>query len=653
MLLNDILRWILKGLPNFQEGTDADLERRRENVTKYTLWCFCFTTLIICFLQPSWYLFSMTRRYFRISYKIKHRLLRQHMWVHRLKIYHNKSLQQFLIWTIVCTVFSVYGARQDLLQITKRFGRVSVALMPPLLFLTLKPSPLPHTLYLTLLPLHKWISRIVVLAAVVHTLLYVYYMHSKGVLLLKMKKLANIYGVAAMALLILIAVTSLRAVRRINFKLFYIVHYLSTWASIFCVYLHARPGVPYYTALNCVVLVGQILYRLAHTSTTIPKITHISPSLTLFEFPLSDLAKLPILPSSHVRIQIRSKNVWKRIFNNTVPLTHPFTLVNLPTEDPVRLLIRTGNFTLLQGEEYDITGTFEPVLNFISKDPLPWASMNPYQIRSAQLKCSPLHYIINAQTVLICVGGSAISFGLPLLRILNFNGVKVRLLWVTRDYRDLKFLNYHKNYLEGLEIYISGNIENDQDLQLDYYDQDDDIENMMNETNFLNTGLTETNALVPNNHNSTTYGSTSDNDEIDFTNSFKRKKSKSQLNLDNLFIEQSTHRLKLQDVFRKSVEVEPPLESPEITKIKIPSCVKVSYGRPKLDSSHLQWCLEKECDSEVDLADNQCPIHEEQDISSALSQVWIVAAGPQGLVENSRRWATDCGLRFHAESFVI
>ena len=62
----------------------------------------------------------------------------------------------------------------DLTYLVKRLGRVAVALLPISYFLTLRPSPLPQTLYLQLLPMHKILTRLVVLFVTLHAFIYVY-----------------------------------------------------------------------------------------------------------------------------------------------------------------------------------------------------------------------------------------------------------------------------------------------------------------------------------------------------------------------------------------------------------------------------------------------------------------------------------------------
>lgn len=682
--LNNTINHIKDNLPYFDEN--ADRVTRYINTQKYSRWTFIFTVVLLCICKPSWSILSLTRRYFEVSHIVRHHIFSPNSRFHRIRIYHNRSFQRCLFWCSLCFVGSFYASNKDLLQITKRLGRVAVALMPALLFLTLRPSPLPQSLYLTLLPIHKWVSRIVVLASFLHSVLYIWYMYLNGSLYVKIWKLANLYGVFSMILFIVLAVTSLRKVRRIHFRLFYYTHYICTWLVVIFIHLHARPGVPYYTTMNCAILLYQIIYRTMHTSVVTPNIIPLSPTLTLVEFPLSKLKHKPILPSCHVRINIYNKNLIKRWFMNIVPIQHPFTIVSLPTDETVRLLIRNGNFPLIHNSKYYVTGAFEPILTFIKKPGQLriGRDLNPFTISSYSLMQSPLRYIINAKRVLICVGGSAISFGLPLLRILNFNGVNVRFIWVSKDYRDLKLLTYFKCNFEGMEVYVSGDIASDQEIELDYHEGQNSNKTVVNNPSHLSPmtgGTTESSALLsnigPSSYNALTQETSDTNatDEIDFTSSFmaKKKRSISQMRLDNK-VSESRSRLASGDIFRKPVILEPPLSTPKDeylsgqpldeeatpstcridSKIKIPSGVKVFYGRPQLDNTDYEWCLQKECvqDSSVKncCAGIRGAIQGDLDL---LSQVWVVAAGPKGLVNSTKHWATDGGLRFHEESFAI
>ncbi|CDH10797.1 related to ferric reductase transmembrane component 8 [Zygosaccharomyces bailii ISA1307] len=706
-LLYRIMRWLHSKTPSFDNNMDKNL--RRQLVMEYTRLCFFFTCFLIVVVLPLWNTLSMTNKFFRITRFLKHRVLKTHSRFYHLGIYHNQSLQQGTFWFLVVGIFTLAGSHQDLIQIMKRMGRISVALMPPLLFLTLRPSPLPETLYLALIPIHKWISRVVVLESLLHTFFYLWYMYQKSTLS-KTKKPANIYGIIAMLLFILIAVTSLKGVRRRNFRLFYYVHYVSAWATVVLLHYHARPPVPYYTFLNVAILIGQIAYRVSHTRVTTITTLKISPSLTLVEFPRDDLSCEPVLPSGHVRLSLQHGNWLQWIFHQLVPLQHPYTMASLPTDRTIKLIVRNSHFPLVSNAKYRVTGVFEPKFNFMFKvkPDQNFRRASSGNLHSASLLHSPLTYDIHARRALICVGGSAISFALPLLRVLNFNGVTVKLIWVSRDYRDLKILNHFKNNFEGMEIYVSGATGSDQDIQIDYIDPYTDSESELSippiespsteadrmplsrssvsqvgsQHNTISTssplsmddgGLKSKNYGSTMNMNSTTttttnhLGEVDPNDEIDFTQAFSLRNAKSNSSRLNLHGMKPTLPSSLvdHDPFRKPslIEAPPELEDNQNEEtclvsdnervLKIPSGIKVFFGRPSLGEKDYRWCMEKECAYDVDV-DTACQIYNEDNTyTHDLSDVVVMAAGPAGLVASTRRFATDCGLNFHEECFAV
>lgn len=706
---NEVLRWFSDQIPSFDN--EMSKKQRTEGVAKYARLSFMVTVFLLCVVLPLWNVVSRTHRVFRAVQYVKRGMFKSQSWVHKSSLYHNQSFHQCLLWSVVTGVASFYGVHHDLLQVTKRMGRIAVALMPPLLFLTLRPSPLPETLYLSLIPIHKWISRVVVVEALLHSVLYAWYMARNHVFLVKMKKMANLYGLVAMVLFVVIAVTSLQRFRRSNFKLFYSVHYLSTWLSVVLIHLHARPGTPYYTLMNCLILASQILYRVYRTRTTTITAINISKSLTLIEFPLKDLASKPILPSGHIRLSICERNWLKRLIFYCVPLQHPYTIASLPTDETVKLIVRNGRFPLITNKQYLVTGAFEPRLTFMEKAKKPGTShshflrTNPFHLSSGTLLLSRLSFEISARRVLMCVGGSAISFALPLLRILNFNGVTVKLLWVVRDFRDLKVLHHFKNNFDGLEIYISGTFESEQDIQIDYIDSYGNVDSTtslhppcfrrpieregdvsvkattaIGEASPLNGNLTS--AGTTSRHKS--YGTITDtssvtemgcvgdvdpNDEIDFTNTFSARNVRSR-SVEEVNVKKPNPLIN-GDVFRKPSVIEPPPSDESASsqsehsqeehqeaddsdmKLRIPSGVKTVFGRPTLGGAEYAWCLQRECDAET-ATDLYCRSRNGYGADADdLSEVFVIAAGPPSLIESTRRFATDAGLHFHAESFAV
>ncbi|SCV02194.1 LANO_0F15874g1_1 [Lachancea nothofagi CBS 11611] len=660
---------IVQLLPSFSKSSDRLV--RRVMVQKAGIAAIWVSVLALGVVLPLWNYLSLTRWFFKLRHYARHDLLRKRRWFHRSRFYHNQAFKICTFWVIVSLLCSLVSSGGDLIQITKRLGRVAVALMPPLLFLTLRPSPLPYTLYLSLLPIHKWISRVVVLLSALHTLLYSWYFIQSRSFINKVTKLANIWGVVALFLFVLIAITSVSQVRRHNFRLFYYTHYLATWLTVILIHYHARPPVSYYTAMNCIILIAQVAYRIFHTTRIRATVVHVSPSLLLIDFPMSDLSSKPIMPSSHIRMAAYYRHSpLKRIFQQLIPLQHPYTIASLPNDESVKLIVRCGNFEIRNNSEYLVTGAFEPKIDFLSKSRKRASAIEPFsfQNQSPVLLASPLHYNIDARRALIVTGGSAISFGLPLLRILNFNGVTVRVKWVTRDYRDLKLLKYFKNNFEGLEIYVTDPKTEEQDLRIDYVDFDDEAPSASNSSemgsgtagnttndsgdNYGTFKSTDT-SLLP---TLKSHGRSNQEDEIDFTQMFSARSAKTKL---SKVAQEIPIPFNKESTFRKPSILTPPsdienfdLGESSQKNLKIPAGVQVFLGRPKLTHHDYQWCLEKECIGPSDTNDCSQSGATRAHVDD-LSRVWVIAAGPLQLVESTKRWATDGGLHFHEESFTF
>lgn len=346
---------------------------------------------------------------------------------------------------IILTALSLLQTNGDLGFIAARLGRVPTYCLPTVLFLTLRPSPLPNTLYLRLIPVHKWLSRIVVLQALLHTIIYLIYYQATGTMR-KIQKPANIAGVIAMASFIMIVLTSLPKVRRSFYRTFFVSHYLSTWIAVVALYYHARPPIPYLTALNVVILLWQSVIRFKLSSITTLKVHEVSNTTCIVELPNGCIVNKSGLPGCHIRIIQFDSNWFKRFYKLVVaPEQHPYTLATLPVDASQKLIVRKGDFDLDSHTRYMVTGSFLPFLQFIR----PLNSPNPKSLAAAT----------KAQKALIVVGGSAISFALPILRVLAYNGSMVKVVWVIRDHDDLKILDFFKNILvndDCIDIYITG-----------------------------------------------------------------------------------------------------------------------------------------------------------------------------------------------------
>jgi len=174
----------------------------------------------------------------------------------------------------------------------------------------------------------------------------------------------------------------------------------------------------------------------------------VSPNLALIEFPNTLIAKPASAPGAHIRLTNYSSSLIVRIFKQLIPNYHPYTLVSLPQDRVQKLLIRKSNFRLYNGHRYLITGTYDPHLLFLN-----------YKQTSLNKKFSLAKLHVDAKRILIVVGGSAISFALPILRVMNYHGIPTKVVWVIKDFRDVLVLKYFDGIIHGddLEIFITGN----------------------------------------------------------------------------------------------------------------------------------------------------------------------------------------------------
>lgn len=353
-----------------------------------------------------------------------------------------------------CTVFvgmcSVNICGGDLIFLGKRLGRLCVVSLPTVFFLTLRPSPLPSTLYLSLLPIHKWLSRVVVLLAVLHTIIYcAYFLHNNNIQ--KAWKPANLYGWVAMVGFIFLALTSLLRVRDGAYRVFFCNHYFWSWVIVLCLPFHVRPvNTTYANIANVLILSYQVFTRVRMTLAVSARgdvqVIDVSPNMAVIEFPNLWIKERGNNPGTHIRITNWHPNIFVRIYKFLIPNYHPYTLVTLPLDRYQRLVVRKGAFVWDSNQRYISYGTFDPKLLFIESK------------NTATERFSISKLTVKAKKLLIVVGGSAISFAIPILRVANYHGIPIKVVWVLRDYRDLSVLKCFEGIIHGdeFEIFVTG-----------------------------------------------------------------------------------------------------------------------------------------------------------------------------------------------------
>lgn len=606
------------------------------------------------------------------------------------RIYHNMStIIQLIFWLTVLSSLSLSELYHgDLIFLSTRLGRVAVNCLPTVLFLTLRPSPLPNTLYLSLIPIHKWLSRFIIFQSVIHTVIYCGYFDFKGTWK-KAWKPENIYGWIALCGFLMIFATSISRVRNFHYKLFYFIHYSCTWIIVLTLQFHVRPvKMPFYTAVNLGILIFQIIHRLRMTKISQMgdfKIVNVSPNLLYIEFPNHLISHASVNPGSHIRLTNYSGNPWKRIFKQLIPNYHPFTLVSLPNDFTQKLIIRKGNFKFLD-QKYLVTGSYDAKLLFIHN------KTNKFQISKLT---------INTKRILIVVGGSAISFALPILRVMNYHGIPIKIVWVIKDFRDIAILKFFDGYIHGddFEIFVTGSelIDDSKSMKSygtfgtataspsPFYDPErNEIESLLTNPNKIlknrwedenvDISVTEDGAKVENDDDCyrdsavesseaddiSSDDSISSNDMIDSQDPSPYSSGWNDTSLSHSLGTTSssgTNEHFVPKVKSLSDMSRSYLDKYKNTVKKLNISNKIYKGRPTLNHRYYNWCLHEgftQCSGPVSVdGDLLCCRDLPRNLVSEAdaSKVWVVSAGPKGLVDNVKLWASENGLKFHEEAF--
>lgn len=298
-------------------------------------------------------------------------------------------------------------------------------MLPLVLFLSLRPSPLPSVAYIEAIQLHKWISRIVVLAGFLHSLAYLaHFVNSKR--LDKLFRIKNFLGLIILIFMLTMAIASLKPIRRRFYRLFYYLHYPLAWLVVGLTIIHARPSV-YILAFWCfALLIGQIVFRVV-TSYKVEdgvSVYQISQTLKLVILPRNVLPNYFTM-GSHVRLSrpLTRVSAW-------INPTHPYTIASLPEDSEVRLLVREPSqkpkFAISSNEKLSITG--------------------PYPSVAADIYA-------HAQKVLVFAGGSGLSYGASVYRGLERKGVEVKLVWMVRNRSEITALGLLE--VSHADVYIT------------------------------------------------------------------------------------------------------------------------------------------------------------------------------------------------------
>lgn len=476
-----------------------------------------------------------------------------------------------ILWAFILLIFCYYRTPDSLNGISKRLGRITYAIIPLSVILSLRPSPLPSTYYISLLEFHKWVSRTAVLLGATHGVTYLIYLvqAGKGA---KIAKWQNLLGIFMLVAFLVMFFTSLRPFRTRFYSSFYRIHYVLAWFSVVAGIFHARPGVVFLAGWTIFTLFSAIVYRLIISkSIAISDVEYLSPTLLYITLPRSTIGDFTI--GSHIRISGTLLNplTW-------ISSSHPYSIASLPSDGHLKLLIRKTRFDILANAKYSMSG--------------------PYN--------SPMESeLIKAKKLLFYAGGSGLSVAAPMVRFIELRKkATVKLIWVTRDIRDLAALDRLNVDHSLVDVYITGNQNNS-------YESD---------------APGAPSSSAGEDYRAIEGGETLDEEAIEFDNlqpgdhlgSFPRQEN-----------EESDE----EDLIVSEDRQVGPSESATLEdQYRVPDGLLVTYGRPNIQKAAGEF---------FDLNDH-----------GSLT-AFVMACGPRKLVDDVHAWAYQKRYQFYGEKFAL
>ncbi|CCC69647.1 hypothetical protein NCAS_0D00660 [Naumovozyma castellii] len=333
---------------------------------------------------------------------------------------------------IIAFFSSHYSWRKNLSVYMKRVGRLSYALIPLNLFYNLRFSNSMN--YIDLIPLHKWLSRILCLLALIHSIAFFIMWATEGVLVEAVSDPYMALGVAIFAMVIILMFCSLKPFRRRYYNAFYIIHNLMNFSFIIMTPIHSKPGIVFPLLItNIILLCLQIFIKMWFVKpvTVVKKIVESDSSLVVIQFPRECIDRPDFSLITHVRISEYSSR-WNPLF--WIYPSHPYTVASIAGDNTLDLVITENTFKLKEGHKY-------AMINYYcqqSKIPPSFFERDPARLRDVQIIC----------------GGSGIAFGLPIFRyLLNLensgmesNIKRCELIWLINDVVQLDVLKHIFKY---------------------------------------------------------------------------------------------------------------------------------------------------------------------------------------------------------------
>lgn len=329
----------------------------------------------------------------------------------------------------VAIVMAIHPHLEKITVSIKRLGRISYALVPLDIFLAAKPAYFSIDNYLNTIKLHKFVSRLILILASLHSIGFLWWYVSEHSFS-KVFRPVNFIGFVVF-ILGSVMLFMVKRVRDISYKFFYLYHNFFIMTFIIAIYYHARPGVALYYLISLFLTAVQLILKYVYSKDiTMTEIIETPESdYVIIKFPKTLLPE-NYLPASHVRI---GYSKWNPLFS-MLP-SHPYTVASIYEDRDLHasLIVKKTTFQIQPFETYSIQANLRSSLSF--------------------------NFFSTAENVNIVCGGSGISFGLPIFEhfkreiLANGRDVKMKFIWVTRNEADLFILK--EMNVQGVDIFVT------------------------------------------------------------------------------------------------------------------------------------------------------------------------------------------------------
>lgn len=355
----------------------------------------------------------------------------------------------------------------DYLHLTKRFGTVASSQLPFQYLLAFKSpySPLQiltRSSHETLNNLHQHLGRITTLLLYIHAAFYINFYVISNLLAAKIQEAYVICGIVGVVAFTAVGTTALSPIRKLSYRLFYIMHVTLATALLPVLYFHVSHIRIYLYETAMVYAISAVL-RTINTQ-SLPGSIRLVPDTALIEITIP-------FPKASSRAQVSSG--WQPGQHAYVSLaghpflrtfkSNPFTVASIPAVDGnLRFIAKVldGNTAKLARSAND---------RKVTKMSQTLSVEGPYGVATHADR------LLGYDRILLIAGGVGATFIVPIYRQLladlspskgSYRRQRVSFVWAARSKADVTWalpteVKEREGFVERLEVYLTSSMASD------------------------------------------------------------------------------------------------------------------------------------------------------------------------------------------------